>query len=386
MLAGILVGLSAVVALYILAGYPLLLSRARWHTAAPIRKDLNYKPSVSVIVAVHNGEQFVRAKIEYLLGLEYPRDLMEILVVSDGSTDATDSIVESFSAPLVRLVRVPRGGKAAALNAGLQRATGDVVFFTDVRQPLHPEALAHLVANLADPTVGAATGELRILSTERAGEQADLDLYWRYELWARRQHSGIYSIFGATGCIYVVRRVLAAAIPADTLSDDLYIPLRAFLAGYRVVFEPEAVAFDYPTAPGGEFRRKLRTLAGVWQVYLRLPKLFTGTNRMRLHFLSHKFGRLVLPWVLMLGVGATFALPASPLRTFLLLDELALVVLALVDPLLPRKFLLKHLTSPARTFVAMNAASLLSIGALLVPPEVLWRPTRVRQGAGPSLR
>ena len=386
MLAGILLGLSALAALYILAGYPLLLSRVRWHTAAPVHKDLNYKPSVSVIVAVHNGQEFVRAKIQYLLGLEYPLELMEILVVSDGSTDATDSIVESFPAPQVRLVRVPRGGKAAALNAGLQRATGEVVFFTDVRQPLHPAALAHLVANLADPTVGAATGELRILSTERTGEQADLDLYWRYELWARRQHSGIYSIFGATGCIYVVRKALATAIPADTLSDDVYIPLRVFLAGYRVVFEPEAVAFDYPTAPGGEFRRKLRTLAGVWQVHLRLPKLFTSGNRMRLHFLSHKFGRLVLPWVILLGLGATLALPASPTRTFLLLDELALVILATLDLLLPRRFPLKRLTSPARTFVAMNAASLLSIAALLVPPEVLWRPTLVRRGTGPPLR
>jgi cellulose synthase/poly-beta-1,6-N-acetylglucosamine synthase-like glycosyltransferase len=234
------------------------------------------------------------------------------------------------------------------------------------------------VANFADPSIGAVTGELRLLYPDRTGEQADMSLYWRYELWARRRHSRIDSIFNTTGCIYAIRRSLAGPIRPDTLADDAVIPLQAFFRGYRVIFDPEAVALDRPTSEGGEFRRKLRTLAGVWQVHARFPELFTGANRMRLDFLSHKFGRLVLPWAILLVWAATLALPASPFRSFLLIDELALVALAVLDRFVPKDFFLKRISSPARTFFAMNLAALLAIGVFVVPPGTLWRPTRVK--------
>jgi hypothetical protein len=156
------------------------------------------------------------------------------------------------------------------------------------------------------------------------------------------------------------------------------IPLRAFFRGYRVIFDPEAIAFDHPTSEGGEFRRKLRTLAGIWQVHARLPELFTSANRMRLHFLSHRFARLALPWAILLVLAATLALPASPVRRFLSIDELALVALAALDYLVPKGLFLKRISSPARSFLAMNLASLLAIGVFVVPPETLWRPTRVK--------
>jgi len=290
---------------------------------------------------------------------------MEILVVSDGSTDATEAIAESFADRGVRLIRAPRGGKAAALNAALRHASGEILFFTDVRQALDPRALSHLVANFADPSIGAVTGELRFLEPDSTGEEADMELYWRYELFARRRHSRIDSTFSATGCIYAIRRSLTAPIPPDTLSDDVVIPLRAFFRGYRVIFDPEAIAFDHPTSEGGEFRRKLRTLAGIWQVHARLPELFTSANRMRLDFLSHRFARLALPWAILLVWAATLALPASPFRRFLLIDELALAALAALDYLVPKGLFLKRVSSPARTFLAMNLASLVAVAAAL---------------------
>jgi cellulose synthase/poly-beta-1,6-N-acetylglucosamine synthase-like glycosyltransferase len=178
---------------------------------------------------------------------------------------------------------VPHGGKAACLNEAKSHASGDILLFVDVRQILDPDALRLLVANFADPSVGAVTGELRFLHSQRFGEANDIDVYWRYELWARQQHSRIDSIFNATGCLYAMRRSLTKPIPPATLCDDALIPLQAFFAGYRVIFDQEAVAFDYGQIAGGEFHRKLRTLAGVWQVWMRLPILFSCDNRMRFH-------------------------------------------------------------------------------------------------------
>ncbi len=376
MLAIVLLVFASAVVFYLLIGYPILLANSR-RSAPPIGKDMTCRPTVSILVAVYNGEAFIGKKLESLLALDYPANLREILVISDGSTDATDVIAEAFADRGVRLLRVPRGGKASALNAGLSQATGEIIFFTDVRQVLDKHALSHLVANFADPTVGAVTGELRFLSSVKVGEQADMELYWRLELWARDRHSRIDSIFSTTGCIYALRRKLAAPLPPDTIADDGTLSLRVFFQGYRVVFDPAALAYDYPAAPGGEFRRRLRTLAGLWQLFVRVPQLFSSANRMRFHFVSYKFGRLVLPWAILLILLSTIALPGSSERNFLLFDESMLLLLAVLDRFVPRKFPLKRLTSPARTFLAMNAAALLAILVFLVRTESLWRSTRM---------
>lgn len=376
MLAGVLLAVASAVVFYFLIGYPILLAISR-RAAPAVRKDPAFRPTLSVLVAVHNGEEFLRRKLESLLALDYPAHLREILVISDGSTDATEAIAISFANRGVRLLCVPRGGKAAALNAGLAQASGDILFFTDVRQMLDAHALSHLAANFADPTVGAVTGELRLLNPAEVGEQADMELYWRFEIWTRSHHSRIDSIFSTTGCIYALRRSLATPLPPDTIADDGTFSLRAFFRGYRVIFDPEALAFDYPAAEGGEFRRRLRTLAGLWQLFARLPQLFTSADRMRFHFLSYKFGRLVLPWAILLIWGSTLALTDSRWRNFLLVDELMLVALAVLDRFVPRTFFLKRISSPARTFMAMNAAALLAVLVFFVPAETLWRPTRI---------
>jgi cellulose synthase/poly-beta-1,6-N-acetylglucosamine synthase-like glycosyltransferase len=377
MLAAILLAFSSAVLFYLLVGYPIVLANSR-RSAPPIGKDLTFRPTVSILIAVYNGEEFIARKLESLLALDYPAELREILVLSDGSTDATDAITQTFADRGVRLLRVPHAGKASALNAGLAQATGEIIFFTDVRQALDVHALSHLAANFADPSVGAVTGELRLLNPSDVGEQADMELYWRLELWARDRHSRIDSIFSTTGCIYALRRKLAKPLPPDTIADDGTLSLRTFFQGYRVVFDPEALAFDYPAAPGGEFRRRLRTLAGLWQLFVRIPQLFTSANRMRLHFISYKFGRLLMPWVILLIIVSTLALPVSSWRNFLLFDECLLLALAALDRFIPRKFPLKRLSSPAKTFLAMNAAALLAVMVFFVPPKTLWRPTRMQ--------
>jgi cellulose synthase/poly-beta-1,6-N-acetylglucosamine synthase-like glycosyltransferase len=364
---------------YILVGYPILLSLSKRRRRPPVAKDFRFEPSVSVIVAVYNGASQVRAKLEVLLALDYPQHLMEIIIVSDGSTDDTDAIVREYSDRGVILIRAPRGGKAAALNFGIARASGQVLFFTDVRQALHRDALRHLVSNLADPTVGAVTGELKLVKGDK-GEQADMDLYWRYELWARLRHSEIDSIFNTTGCIYAIRQELVAPIPPDTLTDDAVLPLRVFFKGYRVIFDPAAIAYDDPALTGTEFRRRFRTLAGLWQVYARFPELFTSANRMRWHFLSHKFGRLALPWTILLAIGATLAMPDSWFRSALLICEAIPFALGLVNLVIPSGWAIKRLCSPAQTFVVMNAASLSALAVFFMPATQIWKPTQVQPG------
>lgn len=384
MIVALILIVAVAISLYILVGYPLLLSKWR-NFGPPVRKDPDFRTTVSVLLAVYNGEQFIAKKLDNLLSLDYPADLLDIVVVSDGSTDATDRIVLSYADRKVRLVRVPHAGKAAALNAAMQQATGDLLFFVDVRQTFDSQALRHLVANFADPSVGAVTGELRFVHDDRVGEAADIDVYWRYEIWARQQHSLIDSIFSTTGCIYAMRRSLAEPIPPDTLVDDAVIPLRAFFRGYRVVIDTEALAFDYGVVSGGEFRRKLRTLGGVWQVWVRMPQLFTSANRMRLHFLPHKFGRVVLPWLILIGLIAALLLPDGLVRSTLLATALAVLLLAALDVVLPKNFILRGISSPARSFLVLNVASLLSVLVFFVPPERLWKPTRLPVGSADAL-
>jgi len=368
---------GAVVALYILAGYPLLLALAPFKAAPVVRKDLSHQATVSLIMAVYNGAAHVRAKLETILALDYPQQLLQIIVVSDGSTDETEAIVREYSGRGVELLVAPHGGKAAALNVALGRASGEVLFFTDVRQSLD-RALRHLVANFADSTVGAVTGEMRLRKAE-AGEQANMDLYWRYEIWARQRQTRIDSIFNTTGCIYAMRRKLAAPLRPDTLNDDAALPLTALFKGYRVIFDAEAIAVDDPAVAGTEFRRRLRTLAGLWQTFARFPQLFSSGNRMRFHFLSHKFSRLVLPWAIVLVIVGTLLLPASDMRWRLIGAEGILFVLAAADGCFPKGFPLRRLSSPMRTFVAMNVASMAGLAVFFVEPTRLWLPTRVKR-------
>lgn len=370
---------SVALAGYFLAGYPLWLRLRRYKTLA-VKKDAGYVPAVTILMAVHNGEEFLAAKIENLLQLDYPKDRVRVLVISDGSTDRSETIARSFSPRGVEFLAVPRGGKAASLNAGLARATGDIIFFCDVRQKIDPQALRQLTANFADAQVGAATGELRILRPDGgAGEQADMDLYWCYELWARSRHSAIWSLFNTTGCLYAMRRELCQPLPPGTLGDDAVLPLGAYVRGYRIVFDPSAIAYDYATQAGTDWKRRMRTLSGMWQTYRIYPRLLLP-HRMWLHFFGHKLGRLLLPWALTAAVISSFFLPASEWKWVILAGEAVFFTCALADPLLPRTFPGKRLTSLCRTFLVMNLAALFSVKVFFVSPLAMWGTTRVDRG------
>lgn len=344
------------------------------HHARPITKRADLK-TVTVVMAVNNGERFLEGKLASILALDYPRHLLDVLVVSDGSTDGTDSIAAAHAKDGVTLVRIPRAGKAAALNAGIARASGEILLFTDVRQHLDPACLRRLVECFADPAVGVASGELVIRRGEKQ-EEEDIGLYRRYENWLRQRLSRIDSIFGATGCLYAMRRALAKPIPQETLLDDVVLPMAAFFRGYRLIFEQTARAADYPTTLDTEFRRKVRTLAGNYQLIRFYPGLLGPSNRMWLHFVSYKLARLLLPYLLVGLLISSLWLPG--MSAWLALGAQGLLyALAAVDRFIPQSLRLKRVSSPARTFVVLMLAAACAGAILFVPARTLWKENKI---------
>src|SRR5258708_6877799 len=261
---------SMVLVIYVLFGYPLILGWLARMAPKPLRKGNGLK-TVAVVIPVHDGTEFLREKLASVVGQNYPKELMEVRVVSDGSTDETEAIACEFRSQGIHLARIPKSGKAAAINTGIGLATGEILVLTDVRQELDCEGIRRLVECFGDESVGVVSGTLVIRHGTTQGE-TDIGLYWRYETWIREQLGKLDSMFGATGPFYAIRRELAVPIPPDVLLDDVYLPLAPFFRGYRLVVEESARAFDYPTTLETEFRRKVRTLAGVYQLIRIYPR------------------------------------------------------------------------------------------------------------------
>jgi cellulose synthase/poly-beta-1,6-N-acetylglucosamine synthase-like glycosyltransferase len=366
---------SILFVVYVLFGYPFLLGWLSRRFARPVARG-PFRPTVSIVVATHNGEEFIESKLASIAALEYPRGLMEILIVSDGSTDRSDAIARAFAEAsgaaygFIRVLSLPRGGKPSALNAAIAQATGEILVLTDVRQPLAPDSLRLLLENFADPAVGAASGELVILDG-KTGEEAAVGLYWKYEFRIRLRLSAIDSIFGATGAFYAIRRSLAVRIPPDSLLDDVYLPLAAFFRGYRLVVDPRARAFDRPTGLESEFRRKVRTLAGNYQIVAAYPALLGFGNRLWFHYVSYKFARLFLPFALLAIMAASLFTPEQ-WRVPLVAAQVLFYATALADHWIPDAFPLKKATAAARTFVTLMAATACAISIFFVPSDKLW--------------
>jgi poly-beta-1,6-N-acetyl-D-glucosamine synthase len=297
--------LSLALVAYAYAGYPCLLGLVARLSPWPVRKRLfdADAPGVSIVVAARNEGRQLPARIDNLLAQAYPGP-KQIIIVSDGSTDGTIDTLLPF-AGRIDLVEIPASGKAVALNAGVVHARHEILVFADARQTFAPDALADLVANFADPAVGGVTGEL-VLDCEHNGQDTGsgvaegVGLYWRYEKWIRRQESVLHSMPGATGAIYALRRRLWRPLPARTLLDDVLAPMRAVLEGYRMVFDDRARAYDRVAGADEEQRRKIRTIAGNYQVLALEPRLLSPVhNPIWLQYVSHKvISRLLVPYAL----------------------------------------------------------------------------------------
>ena len=322
---------SLAVLVYTFAGYPVLmfllgkLFKRKVAKAAP-----THLPSVSVVLVAHNEEKRIAARLENLLASNYPTGQLEIIVVSDGSTDATADNVKSFSGQRVRLIECARrSGKACGLNTGVAAATGEIIVFCDARQRFTMETILELVSNFSDPRVGAVSGNNHIDSAASA-VGGGVDLYWRMEKFIRHAECGWDSSIGCTGAIYAIRRKLFQNIADDTILDDVVIPMQIAAQNYRIVFDHSAQSFDpQPNEPEHEQRRKRRTLAGNFQMLFRFPQwLVPWKNRLWWQLISHKYLRIAAPLFLALLFLSNAALIDQPLFRILFLAQTFFYLLA----------------------------------------------------------
>jgi poly-beta-1,6-N-acetyl-D-glucosamine synthase len=306
----VLFWLAVALILYVYAGYPVLLgvwarivsrsSLEEWSTGQLSPGACT--PGVTIIIAARNEAHRLPARIENLLASDYPRDRIQIVVASDGSTDNTMDALAPYAAS-VELVMLAPGGKARALNAAVARAKHPILVFADARQRFAPDALRRLVRHFARLSVGAVSGEL-VLDCEQGGSASTVGdgvgAYWKYEKWLRRREAIVGSTLGVTGAIYAMRRALWEPLPPDTILDDVLGPMRIVLRRYRVVFDSTALAFDEAAKDvAAETQRKVRTLAGNFQLLGLEPRLLVpGVNPVWLQFMSHKVGRLAVPYAL----------------------------------------------------------------------------------------
>lgn len=314
---------SAVFIAYVYVGYPALLGvwaalKRRTHPApaGDSTDDVadGRLPGVSVIVAARNEAARLPARIDNLLASDYPAERLQIVVASDGSTDGTADALAAYGRA-VDVVMLPPSGKAAALNAAVARARHPILVFADARQRFAPDAIRRLVSHFSDPRLGAVSGELVLDSEASSTMRPDstvgegVGAYWKYEKWLRRREALVGSTLGVTGAIYAMRRWLWQPLPHDTLLDDVLAPMRLVLRGYTVSVDPSARAFDAASRDASsELRRKVRTLAGNFQLLAQEPRLILpAVNPVWLQFVSHKIGRLLVPYALV-GLFAASAL------------------------------------------------------------------------------
>jgi cellulose synthase/poly-beta-1,6-N-acetylglucosamine synthase-like glycosyltransferase len=342
--------------------YPLILAVLAKLFGRATRRGSDGPRSISFVLCAHNEEASIERRLKELTGMIADSGLHgEVIVVSDGSTDRTAELAGRFADAGVRVLELPHNtGKASALTQGCALAQNELLVFADTRQKWEEGTLLRLVENFADPAVGAVSGDLVIETPE--GVMQGFGRYWRFEKWLRNKECLIHSAVGVTGAVSAVRRELFKPIPRGTILDDVYWPLRVAMQGYRVVHDRRAVVHDrLPPRTKDEFRRKVRTLAGNFQLVSRLPlALVPVCNPIWFEFLSHKVCRLLAPWAMLLMLGTSAVLPGTFYGVlFGLQVGCYLVAVAGLHPWLAAR---SRLASSAATFLVLNTAAWLAFG------------------------
>jgi glycosyltransferase involved in cell wall biosynthesis len=325
--------ISAALVVYIYFGYPLLLWVLPFFFRTSFRTK-SIEPSVSLLVAAYNEAAVIGAKIQNALSLDYPGQQLEIVVASDGSTDTTCQVVRSFTeaaAGRVRLLDFPENrGKVATLNDAIPHLTGEIVAFSDASSMLAPDSLRQLVQYFADPRIGGVSGVYRVLKKDQSRLGAQEDFYWKYETFLKVQEAKLGGFTGAHGSLYAIRREQYPFPASDTINDDFIIPMRIQERGYRIAYEPAAVAYEEAHEMEG-FSRRVRITAGNIEQLREIKSLLWPPRPISLFcLLSHKAGRLLVPLALVLLAAVNLMLWRDPVYRFLLWGQIVFYGLAVL--------------------------------------------------------
>lgn len=365
---------SLSVIFYTYLGYPAWLW-LRSHFAPKPTQRGPYVPFVSIIMVARNEAPVLDAKLANLMSLDYPADRRELVIVSDGSTDDTNSILSRFAQQSgMKLIIKPTGqGKASCLSDAFKVAAGEVLVFIDARQYIEHRAIRLLMENFADSQVGCASGEL-MLGDAASGEAAGgTGLYWKIEKKIREMEAITGSVVGATGALYAVRRDSVVLPPPETILDDVYIPMHVVRKRARVVFDDRVRAWDI--AHQGlerEFQRKVRTLTGNYQLLTLAPWLLTGENPILVEFVSHKILRLVIPFAMASALITSIFLPGSIYR-FALIVQVVFYGLGAWAWLRPTRGPFARIADAAFTFTMLNTAALVAFKTFIRRDKARWR-------------
>lgn len=320
--------------LYVYLGYPLLLTLLAWFSQAPFPESDVPAPAVTLLISAFNESQVIAAKLENALALEYPRDRLEIMVISDGSDDGTDEIVQGFSDRGVRLLRQePRMGKTAGLNLGVSEARGQILVFSDANAMYQPGAVRRLVRHFSKAKVGYVVGNARYYEKGTESQSAQSEgLYWKLETYLKKKESIFGSVVGGDGAIYAIRRELySPLLPTDI--NDFLNPLQIVTLGYTGVFEPSAVCYEEAAENfGQEYRRKVRIISRSLNALRRVPEVLNPMHNTRHWFLlvSHKVLRWYAPFFMILCLAASFALWRFPFYKIATLLQAGFYLMALI--------------------------------------------------------
>jgi biofilm PGA synthesis N-glycosyltransferase PgaC len=366
---------------YTYVGYPFLLGLWAKLFGRAVRKQ-PFAGSFTIVLAAHNEERTIEGRLTDLCRLaQIAGQTGDIIVATDGCTDATAALARTFEKEHpVRVVELRENrGKAVALSAAAALSTADILLFADARQTWADDAIPQMLANFADAEVGAVSGDLVLESSP--GVLAGVGLYWRFEKWLRKQESRVHAQVGVTGAISGVRRALFEPIPPGTLLDDVYWPLRVAMRGHRVVHDDTARAFDrLPEKSSAEFRRKVRTLAGNFQLAALVPaSLVPWRNPVWIPWVSRKLMRLVSPWALLGLLIAPLVIGTPGYLIFLALEGLG-YALALAGLMVFRR---SRLMGAAASFLVLNAAAWMAFWVwLLGRTGAAWRKTEYAKTIG----
>jgi cellulose synthase/poly-beta-1,6-N-acetylglucosamine synthase-like glycosyltransferase len=363
--------------LYTYFGYPALLFLVSLFNKRPVRKG-DITPSVSIIIAVYNEEKIIKEKIENALSLNYPQERLEIIVVSDCSTDSTEQIVNQFETKGIWFFPLKqRKGKGYAQKEGVDQSKGEILIFTDAAAFLEKNAIGNIIRNFADSKVGCVTSEDRVLPDEK--KKSEEGSYVKYEMILRRLESKVCSVVGLSGSFFAVRRRLCEGWSSRYTSDFL-LAIRSVVAGYRAVHDASSTAY-YKTIPSfkHEFRRKVRTVATGLAVLIHNLHIL---NPLRFGFfslevVSHKLFRWLVPFFLLfLLLANIYALSESEFYLFFLIVQIVFYSVAGAVYLFPSLNKIRVFRVPS-FFCLANLSVLVAWFEIMVgKTHFVWEPSQ----------